>query len=227
MRFIQIRDLRPSEIWEQLADEREMVIMAQGKPIAILSYVSDANWEETLAAFRRVHAIQAVDELQKQSVEKGLERIAVYHCSRTCPQCRTTPGKEKGQRISRRADRCDARCVLCEIYGHLCRAGRCRDGVYMYSKDFERESDYLAMYMLVNAGISTSKVADIWRRMSEKDGDSAIYSLTHPSYSERYLSLLSVDREIQEKRRAGLPLRPNKDKKNDSFIKLRPNVMKK
>ena len=102
-----------------------------------------------------------------------------------------------------------------------------RDGVYMYSKDFERESDYLAMYMLANAGISTSKVADIWRRMSEKDGDSAIYSLTHPSYSERYLSLLSVDREIQEKRRAGLPIRPNKGWKNDSFIKLRPNVIKK
>ncbi len=54
MRFIQIRDLRLSEVWDQLADEREMVITAQGKPIAILSYVSDANWEETLAAFRRV-----------------------------------------------------------------------------------------------------------------------------------------------------------------------------
>ena len=82
MRFIQIRDLRPSEIWEQLADEREMVIMAQGKPIAILSYVSDANWEETLAAFRRVHAIQAVDELQKQSVEKGLDKMGLEEVNR-------------------------------------------------------------------------------------------------------------------------------------------------
>ena len=82
MRFIQVRDLRPSEIWEQLADEREMVIMAQGKPIAILSYVSDANWEETLAAFRRVHAIQAVDELQKQSVEKGLDKMGLEEVNR-------------------------------------------------------------------------------------------------------------------------------------------------
>ena len=82
MRFIQVRDLRPSEIWEQLADEREMVIMAQGKPIAILSYVSDANWEETLAAFRRVHAIQAVDELQKQSVENGLDKMDLEEVNR-------------------------------------------------------------------------------------------------------------------------------------------------
>ena len=51
MRFIQIRDLRPSEIWEQLADEREMVITAQGKPIAILSSVSDANWERNSGGF--------------------------------------------------------------------------------------------------------------------------------------------------------------------------------
>ena len=82
MRFIQIRDLLPSEVWEKLADEQEMVITAQGKPIAILSYVSDANWEETLAAFRRVHAIQAVDELQKQSVENGLDKMDLEEVNR-------------------------------------------------------------------------------------------------------------------------------------------------
>ena len=82
MRFIQIRDLRPAKIWEQLADEREMVITAQGKPIAILSSVSDADWEETLAAFRRVRAIQAVDDLQKQSVENGLEKMDLEEVNR-------------------------------------------------------------------------------------------------------------------------------------------------
>ena len=82
MRFIPIRDLRPSEIWEQLADEREMVITAQGKPIAILSSVSDANWEETLAVLRRMRAIQAVDELQKQSVENGLDKLDLEEVNR-------------------------------------------------------------------------------------------------------------------------------------------------
>ena len=82
MRFIQITDLRPSEVWEQLADEREMVITAQGKPIAILSSVSDANWEETLAVLRRMRAIQAVDELQKQSVENGLDKLDLEEVNR-------------------------------------------------------------------------------------------------------------------------------------------------
>ena len=95
MRFIQVRDLRPSEIWEQLADEREMVIMAQGKPIAILSYVSDANWEETLAAFRRVHAIQAVDELQKQSVENDLDKMDLEEVNREIQAVRKSTHYDK------------------------------------------------------------------------------------------------------------------------------------
>ena len=82
MRFIQIRNLRQPEIWEQLADEREMVIMAQGKPIAILSSVSDDSWEETLATFRRVRAVQAVDELQKQSVENGFDKMDLEEVNR-------------------------------------------------------------------------------------------------------------------------------------------------
>ncbi len=82
MRFIQIRDLRPPEVWEQLADEREMVITAQGKPIAILSSVSDANWEKTLAVFRRVRAIQAVDELQKQLIENGRDKMDLEEVNR-------------------------------------------------------------------------------------------------------------------------------------------------
>ena len=95
MRFIQIRDLRPSEIWEQLADEQEMVITAQGKPIAILSYVSDANWEETLAAFRRVRAIQAVDELQKQSVENGLDKMDLEEVNREIQAVRKSTHYDK------------------------------------------------------------------------------------------------------------------------------------
>ena len=95
MRFIQIRDLRPSEIWEQLADEREMVIIAQGKPIAILSSVSDANWEETLAAFRRVRAVQAVDELQKQSVENGLDKMDLEGVNREIQAVRKSTISEK------------------------------------------------------------------------------------------------------------------------------------
>ena len=41
-----------------------------------------ANREDTLAVFRRVRAIQAVDELQKQSVENGLDKMDLEEVNR-------------------------------------------------------------------------------------------------------------------------------------------------
>lgn len=40
------------------------------------------NWEEMLVAFRRVRAVQAVDELQKQSVESGLDKMNLEEINR-------------------------------------------------------------------------------------------------------------------------------------------------
>ena len=94
------------------------------------------------------------------------------------------------------------------VYLDLQYEGR-KSGHYLYSRDFERESDYIAMYVLANAGISTDGIANIWQRFAEKDGDSGLYSATHPSYPERYISLLTINREIEEKRQKGLALRPN------------------
>ncbi|MDP6040880.1 MAG: type II toxin-antitoxin system prevent-host-death family antitoxin [Candidatus Latescibacteria bacterium] len=84
MRFIQVRDLRtrPAEVWRELADEREMIITSNGKPVAILSSVSETNLEETLTALRRTRAIQAVTELQKQSVVDGRDTMSTEDIER-------------------------------------------------------------------------------------------------------------------------------------------------
>ena len=84
-------------------------------------------------------------------------------------------------------------------------AGRLR-----YSHAFEIESDYLAMYFLANAGIDTRLVTDIWRKMNDASENSGDYSLTHPSYPERTIYLLATDKEIKEKKSAGMALTPNK-----------------
>ncbi|MDZ7792601.1 MAG: type II toxin-antitoxin system Phd/YefM family antitoxin [Spirochaetia bacterium] len=73
MKFITVRDLRtsPAQIWKDLPTEREMVITNNGKPIALLTPVGDANLEETLAAVRRAHAIQSVKQMQQTSMRRG------------------------------------------------------------------------------------------------------------------------------------------------------------
>jgi antitoxin (DNA-binding transcriptional repressor) of toxin-antitoxin stability system len=54
-----------------------MVITSNGRPIAILSAISESNLEESLAAFRQARAVKAVASLQRRSVKQGTDRISV------------------------------------------------------------------------------------------------------------------------------------------------------
>lgn len=77
MRFITVRDLRSrsAEIWRKLVGERELVLTSNGKPIAILSAVSEETLEESIAAIRRARAVAAVERLQVRSAEAGTDRL--------------------------------------------------------------------------------------------------------------------------------------------------------
>lgn len=77
MKFLSVRDLRSksAEIWKGLSEEREMVVTSNGRPIAILSAVTEETLEETLSAIRRSKAFAAVSEIQRQSVQKGKDAV--------------------------------------------------------------------------------------------------------------------------------------------------------
>jgi len=77
MKFLSVRDLRSksAEVWKGLTAEREMVVTSNGRPIAILSAVTEENLEETLSAIRRSRAVAAVSEIQRQSVQRGKDAL--------------------------------------------------------------------------------------------------------------------------------------------------------
>jgi antitoxin (DNA-binding transcriptional repressor) of toxin-antitoxin stability system len=77
MKFLSVRDLRSksADVWKGLAAEREMVVTSNGRPIAILSAVTEETLEETLVAIRRSRAVAAVSELQRQSVQRGADAM--------------------------------------------------------------------------------------------------------------------------------------------------------
>ncbi len=77
MKFITVRDLRgrPGQVWSKLARERDVVLTSNGKPIAILSAVSEETLEESLAAVRRARAVSAVEKMQLRSVERGTDKL--------------------------------------------------------------------------------------------------------------------------------------------------------
>ena len=73
MKFVTVRDFRtsPAQIWKQLPEEQEMVITNNGKPIALLTPLSDANIEDTLKAVRKARALNAVKRMQEVSMQNG------------------------------------------------------------------------------------------------------------------------------------------------------------
>jgi len=76
MRFISVRDLntKPKEIWSKIRDE-EVVITSNGKPIALLSGVTEETLEKSIRAIRRSRALIALEEMQKKSMKSGLDRL--------------------------------------------------------------------------------------------------------------------------------------------------------
>lgn len=79
MRFITIRDLRnnSAKIKRDLLKEKDMILTSNGKPIAILTTTSPEKVEESLALIRRLRAIEAVNAMQRSSVEAGADRMSL------------------------------------------------------------------------------------------------------------------------------------------------------
>lgn len=79
MKFITVRDLRgrSGQVWTKLAREREIILTSNGKPIAILSAVTEDTLEESLAAVRRARSVAAVERLQRQSVQAGTDNLSL------------------------------------------------------------------------------------------------------------------------------------------------------
>ena len=77
MKFISVRDLRtsPSQVWKALPEEKEMVITNNGRPIALLTPITDENLEETLRVIRRSRAANEIRNMQQHSMKTGIDKM--------------------------------------------------------------------------------------------------------------------------------------------------------
>ncbi len=73
MKFVTIRDLRSKsrQIQIDLPKYKEMILTSNGKPIAIMSVITEESLEDSLLAIRRARAINAVTSLQLQGARSG------------------------------------------------------------------------------------------------------------------------------------------------------------
>lgn len=77
-----------------------------------------------------------------------------------------------------------------------------------YSVAFEKEADYVGLYIMANAGLEIEGAANFWRRMATANPGSIELAETHPTSPDRFLAVEQTIEEIKLKRELGLPLMP-------------------
>ena len=77
-----------------------------------------------------------------------------------------------------------------------------------YSRDFERESDYVGAYYAARAGYDLSASERVWRNVAQENPAQLAYGGSHPTSPERFLLIQKTAAEIADKKRRNAPLSP-------------------
>lgn len=77
MSTISVSDLKkkPAKQWLQSAGKDDLVVTAEGQPVAVLLRTDAASLEPTLATLRSVRALQAQAALQQAAAAKGTDQL--------------------------------------------------------------------------------------------------------------------------------------------------------
>jgi antitoxin (DNA-binding transcriptional repressor) of toxin-antitoxin stability system len=79
MKFVAIRELRSktASIRQDLAQAREIVLTANGRPFAVMTPVSPDTVEEEIQAIRRARTRAAIDALRAAAKTAGVDALTM------------------------------------------------------------------------------------------------------------------------------------------------------
>ena len=79
MKFVAIRELRSktASIRQDLAQAREIVLTANGRPFAVMTPVSPDTVEEEIQAIRRARTRAAIDTLRAAAKTAGVDSLTM------------------------------------------------------------------------------------------------------------------------------------------------------
>lgn len=99
MKFVTVRDFRAksAQLWKNLRAENRMVVTSNGKPIALLTPLSEETLDTTLSSLRTAKAIAAVHAMQMRSLMKGNDRLSLDQINEEIAAHR----RERGKRNAR------------------------------------------------------------------------------------------------------------------------------
>jgi antitoxin (DNA-binding transcriptional repressor) of toxin-antitoxin stability system len=78
MKTVTIRDFRtrPKQVRDALKREREAVLTANGRPVAVMIPVDAGSIDQTLETLRRARALEALRAIRQESRRRGLARMS-------------------------------------------------------------------------------------------------------------------------------------------------------
>jgi antitoxin (DNA-binding transcriptional repressor) of toxin-antitoxin stability system len=79
MKFITARELRgaSANLWDILPEEKEIVVTLNGKPVALITPISDTNFDASLREIRRAKAITAMSGMHKDAEKCGASKLTM------------------------------------------------------------------------------------------------------------------------------------------------------
>ena len=79
MKIVSVRDLRtkPASVWKDLHEAKDLVLTNNGKPIALVTAVTEDTLEDSLKLMRRMRAATALEKIHEDSLVKGKDRTTV------------------------------------------------------------------------------------------------------------------------------------------------------
>ncbi|GBE00071.1 phd_YefM [bacterium BMS3Abin07] len=78
MKFLTVRELKQktSEIWKLVKEGEDLIITSNGKPVALLTGVSEDSLEDDLETLSRAKALKALEKIHRESLKKGTHRLS-------------------------------------------------------------------------------------------------------------------------------------------------------
>lgn len=79
MKFVSIREFRnkTAAIRKSLAEEQEIVLTANGKPVALIAKVDEDTFEENIKALRRTRAQRLLRQIRAHAKETGASKLTM------------------------------------------------------------------------------------------------------------------------------------------------------
>lgn len=75
MKFVSTRDLRNQPgLIRKLAQKEDLVLTANGKPVAVLIGVEEDDLEETTRVVRQARAQRALSRMRREAARRGVQR---------------------------------------------------------------------------------------------------------------------------------------------------------